>query len=377
MNAADIISSSEDSLPLPVVKNSFTESRPGRKRSLGLVVALVVVICSVFFVRYFYRISGSDNGTAESAIANQGIFALGRLEPEGEIISIAAPSGAGDSRIKSLKVDEGSRVKKGEILAVLDNDRRLIAAVQVAESSVAQANANLAKTIREVETTTEQLRAALVSVNARVETARTKVERYRNLVEVGGVSKDLLDDATLKFDTASAAKREAEARLARYASEHGDNNDSVDVKPSRSEVARAESLLFQAKEDLEQSFVRAPRDGRILRVNLQPGERVNQTALFELGNTANMMVRIEVYESDIITLENGQIVALSASPLVTELTGAVQSIGTLVRKQEIVDSDPAANTDARVIEVWARLDEESQKIAAKFVNLQVRAQFTP
>ena len=49
----------------------------------------------------------------------------------------------------------------------------------------------------------------------------------------------------------------------------------------------------------------------------------------------------------------------------------------LVRRQEIVNSIPAANTDARVVEVWVRLEKTSSEAAARFVNLQVRAEFLP
>jgi HlyD family secretion protein len=49
----------------------------------------------------------------------------------------------------------------------------------------------------------------------------------------------------------------------------------------------------------------------------------------------------------------------------------------LVRRQEIVNSIPAANTDARVVEVWVRLEKASSEAAARFVNLQVRAEFLP
>lgn len=370
-------SSEDDSLPLPVIKNSMTESFPEKRLSRILLVILPVIAVVFFAFKISHRNSGTGEETTGIAAANQGIFALGRLEPEGEVIGVAAPGGSGDSRIETLKVEEGSKVKAGDILAVLDNEKRLLAAIKVAGSSVTQAKANLAKTIREVETTTDQLRAALLSMEARVETARTKVSRYKLLVRDGGVSKDRLDDAMLELKTASEMKREAEARLNRYASASDADTETVDVALSRSEVAKAESMLLQATENLEQSLVRAPQDGTILRLNLRPGERINQMELLEMGNIAKMMVRIEVYESDVATLQVGQKVILSASPLAIDLNGKVERIGTLVRQQEIVDSDPAANTDARVIEVWARLEDDSQRTAVNFVNLQVRARFVP
>ncbi len=48
-----------------------------------------------------------------------------------------------------------------------------------------------------------------------------------------------------------------------------------------------------------------------------------------------------------------------------------------VRKETIIDADPAANTDARVVTVTVNLDEASIAIAQRFTNLQVRAEIRP
>ena len=65
------------------------------------------------------------------------------------------------------------------------------------------------------------------------------------------------------------------------------------------------------------------------------------------------------------------------TPLSEKLGGTVELISTMVRKQSIVDAIPAANTDARVVEVLVRLDKESNERAARFVGMQVRVEFLP
>ncbi|WP_228054686.1 HlyD family secretion protein [Gloeocapsopsis crepidinum] len=49
------------------------------------------------------------------------ITALGRLEPEGEVIKLSAPTSAEGSRVEQLLVKEGDPIKVNQIIATLDN----------------------------------------------------------------------------------------------------------------------------------------------------------------------------------------------------------------------------------------------------------------
>ena len=55
------------------------------------------------------------------------------------------------------------------------------------------------------------------------------------------------------------------------------------------------------------------------------------------------------------------------------LAGHISRIGLEIGRQSLIDASPAANTDARVIKVYADLDTESSKAARNFTNLQVTA----
>ncbi|MEM9153000.1 MAG: biotin/lipoyl-binding protein [Cyanobacteria bacterium P01_F01_bin.3] len=73
------------------------------------------------------------------------VTALGRLEPDGEIINLTPPTSVQSARIAELPVEVGDRVTEGQIIAVLDNRDRLQAALQKAERQVDIARANLAR----------------------------------------------------------------------------------------------------------------------------------------------------------------------------------------------------------------------------------------
>lgn len=73
--------------------------------------------------------------------------ALGRLEPKGKVIRLAAPAFSQGSRVEKLLVQEGDQVKAGQAIAILDNRDRLPAASQEAEEAVNIAQNNLATVI--------------------------------------------------------------------------------------------------------------------------------------------------------------------------------------------------------------------------------------
>jgi HlyD family secretion protein len=80
-----------------------------------------------------------------AVVAPKTVTALGRLEPQGKVIKLSAPASAEGIKIDRLLVKEGDSVKAGQLIAILDSQGRLAAAVNEAKGKVAVAQANLAK----------------------------------------------------------------------------------------------------------------------------------------------------------------------------------------------------------------------------------------
>jgi HlyD family secretion protein len=79
----------------------------------------------------------------------------------------------------------------------------------------------------------------------------------------------------------------------------------------------------------------------------------------------------EVYETDIAKVRNGQRATVSSPVFAGTLEGTVARIGKQIGKKDVLNTDPAADTDARVVEVRIRLAPESSKKVAALTNLQV------
>jgi HlyD family secretion protein len=139
------------------------------------------------------------------------------------------------------------------------------------------------------------------------------------------------------------------------------------------DVARAD--LARAEAELELSRVRAPIDGQVLKIHAREGERVGADGIVEIGNTAAMYAIAEVYETDIGRVRVGQRAQIRSPALGRTVAGSVERIGLRIGKQDVLGTDPVAETDARVVEVEVRLDDPEP--AARLTNLRVEVLFEP
>jgi HlyD family secretion protein len=107
-------------------------------------------------------------------------------------------------------------------------------------------------------------------------------------------------------------------------------------------------------------------DGQILKINTYPGEKADDTnGIVEIGKTQQMMVIAEVYESDITQVKIGQkaLIKSENNTFSGDLQGTVYQIGLKIGKKDVLNTDPAADVDVRVVEVKILLDPvSSQKV---------------
>lgn len=140
-------------------------------------------------------------------------------------------------------------------------------------------------------------------------------------------------------------------------------------------VAMLKAQLQRAEAEREQAVVRSPISGRVLDVHARQGERVGPEGIAELGETGAMYAVAEVYETDARRVRVGQRATVTSPALSQAAQGTVDRVGLKVGKKDVLSVDPAAKTDARVVEVRILLDDPTQ--VAGFTNLEVDVTITP
>jgi len=146
--------------------------------------------------------------------------------------------------------------------------------------------------------------------------------------------------------------------------------DDATLEAQELKARQVQAQLEQAKAELDLAVVRSPIDGRVLKIHARAGEKIDPArGIAELGRVTEMNAVAEVYETDIGRVRLGQRATVTSPALHQPLYGTVKRIGLEVAKQDVLSTDPAARTDARIVEVEVRLDNSAA--AANLSRLQV------
>ncbi|MDY6781761.1 MAG: ABC exporter membrane fusion protein [Cyanobacteriota bacterium] len=386
--------------------NPQTASAESPRRWLPLAGAAILGLTGIAgWGAWQYRAEQAKEAQTEVAPAPeiQTTTALGRLEPQGETIALTAATSTQESRIAQLLVAEGDRVEAGQVVAILENRDRARAALQKAEQQVRVARAKLAQVqagakTGELEAQRAEIarleadrtaklagqRAAIARLEAQVENARVEFDRYEFLFQRGAVAASQRDANRLAYTTAQQQLQESRAELTRIQTTGQQQIESaratldriaevrpVDVETAEAEIQSAIAAVSEAKVNLEQTAVRSPIAAQIVKIHTRPGEKISDEGIATLGQTQQMVAIAEVYQNDIAKIQIGQPATITATAISHTLQGTVERIGLQVEQQQVVNEDPTANIDAKVVEVRIRLDPASSEKVAGLTNLQV------
>lgn len=327
------------------------------------------------------------------------VAALGRIEPTGRVADVVAPEAG---RLGELTIAEGDQVAANQVLGYLEVHAVRLAQRDLAASQLAEARAQLtAETslgdarVQEAATRLDQIDqpqasaiaaqdAAIASLEAELNVARIDLARFQRLNQQGAIARQELDRQQATVDRLQADIQNAEATRERLTqSRDGDMENAraqltaaeatATLAQVQSRVDSAVQNLALAEAQVELATIRAPRAGQVLRIFTEPGEAVSLSGdpILSLGDTSQMYVVAEVYETDIGLVELGQPATITSrnGAFDETLSGSVEQIGLSIAKNDVLDDDPAANADARVVEVRIKIDQSN--VVAALTNLQV------
>ncbi len=385
--------------------NQAKSSKPLVKKLPAIVIGLALTLSGIGIYRLTQR-DTSQSPPVQTMPEIRTVTALGRLEPKGEIITVSVSSAAEGNQLEALLVEEGDKVERGLIIAVLDSRDRLQAALEQAQEQVRVAQANLALVKAGAKTGEIQAQEAAIArieaersnnmmaqsatvsrIQAEVNNAQVEYQRYQQLYQDGAISASERDSKYLALATAKEQLTEAQANLSRIESAQEKQiaeakatlNQIAEVRPvdvsvAEAEVRQAQAAVKVAQAELDRSSIKSPQGGTVIKILARPGEIVSsEEGIARIGKIEEMNVVAQVYESDVRRVEIGQPVTITSSAIDEKLTGTVEKIGLEIERQDVVNTDPTSNIDARVVEVEIGLDEESSKQVAGLTNLQVNA----
>ena len=248
-----------------------------KKRWLKITILIVAVLVVVGLVAA--NLSQKKDKSIEVMMVKaqrgrlvQTVPGTGRVQPEIQVKISANVSG----EITGIFVEEGDRVKKGDLLVTLDRER--------------------------YEAAMEQAQSSLKSAEAALEKSKSELGRVEELNQRGMASQADLEAAQADFLYRSA------------------------------EVERSRAYLKQARDDLAKTSIYAPMEGIVSLLNKEPGEmalgaQFQQDIIMIVADMSKMEVEVEVDESDVIDVALGDTatVEIDAYPDTT-FNGVVREI---------------------------------------------------
>lgn len=231
--------------------------------------------------------------------------------------------------VDKVLVEENRTVKKGEILATID-DRDFAVAVLAAKAQTASAAANVAglkANLAQQETVIRQAQATVAADDAALRLARENAVRYRNLAADGSGTVQALQqaEAQLAIQLAGREKNLAGLQLARQ------QLTVLEASLDKARAALAQAQAAQAAAELKLTYTRivAPIDGTIGRKSVRVGTFVGEgkplLAIFPLDA---VYIAANFRETQLARIRTGQPVDIAVDALPGHiLKGTVESLG--------------------------------------------------
>lgn len=307
----------EDLSKLKIEKADKIIVAAGRKKKPFIIAAIILMF---FIVVILYRVGiiapaiTVDVTTVSLVYPSQ---SLSILNASGYIVAQrkAAVASKITGRLVALRVEEGSKVKKGQIIAQMES-----ADVSAAKDQAA-ANLNTA-------------RANLEQVKEDRNNLEKDYARYRRLAEGGYVAQSEYDAINTRY------KRAIEG-----------------VKAAEATVMAAAAVLTGAKANLDYTLIRAPFNGVVLTKNADVGDIVTplgaaataKAAVVTIADMSSLQVEVDVSETSIASIRVGQpcdiqLDALSDKRFRGEVHAIVPTVdrtkATVLVKVRFLDLDP-------------------------------------
>jgi HlyD family secretion protein len=281
------------------------------------------------------------------------ICAAGKVEPVSEEIKIGSQTAG---VLKEVDVEEGQRVARGAVIAVVENGD-YAARVAQAGATVALRQAELDRLVNGArDQERREAAAAVEEAKAVLANAKAEVDRRRSLFASGDISRSDWERVDREYQV-------AEARVSQ-ASQHYAFVDAPARSDEQSRAAAAVELakaqLAESQALLEKTFVRAPFAGTVLKRYHKAGEMVSDkgdTPIVSFGDSSRLRVRVDVDETDVAKMRVGDRAWFTAAAFGTErFWGRVARIGSELGPKNVDTGQPAEKVDVKILETLVDLD---------------------
>jgi len=322
-----------------------------------IATAIVAALVLGAFALHSSGYGRSAAAPAESQpIVNKTVVAgPGLVEPASEDVKIGSEIAG---KLQQVFAEEGDQVKKGQVLAVLVNDDYM-AQVEASRAQVHQAQAAYEKVLNGSRPQERKQSFASMQQAETVESnARSDFERSQKLFDANVISLQEMDHARRDL---KVAEDQLEAATQQF---HlvDDRQRDEDIAAAKAQLELAQAQLDGNQAIYQKTFLRAPFDGTILRKHHRAGESITNSSVtpdpvFTVGDVTSLRVRVDVDETDVSRVVNGQrVYCVAAAYPGQRFWGRVIRVASQLGHKNLQTDEPKEKVDSKIIETLVHLD---------------------
>ncbi len=332
------------------------------KKKSSLLIAAAGFVLAVSLAVFSVRTHTAESVAASApkpAPSEPLIAGPGRVEPVSEDIAIGSEL---SGKLRSVLVEEGDHVHKGQVLAVLENDDYR-AEVLAAQADVSAKDATLRKVVNGARS--QERSEALSSVReaeAVMNNALSEKQRREQLYAAGVTSREEMERYTREYNVAKARYQEAVERHSLI----DDHTREEDVALAQADLQLARAQLADAQAKYEKTLIKSPIDGTVLRKHHRNGESVSNSStvpdpILTVGDKDVLRVRMDVDETDVNKVRVGQKAYVTADAYGDQkFWGHVVRVGEQLGPKNVRTDEPTERVDRKILETLVELDKGAE-----------------
>jgi HlyD family secretion protein len=311
-----------------------------RKRNLataGVAVLMGAITLSVWLAHSGQGTSAQDGAKPATPLVSRGYTDA----PAGTVVIAGEPGGG--SVLVELRIVDGQKVKRDEIIAVLSNYSK-------ADVSVRSSEATLLKTKQQREAMVSGFRVAEIAMQEVVVKLETETNKLKALqLQRSGLPPD---QKQLEVNIAQQNLEKEQMKLRVQKETLASDLAQIDT-----EITSLSARLDSAKVTREQSLVRTPIDGIVIQIYSRQGERVSPSGIAKIVDLSKLLILADVDELQVGRVVPGGKVEVTFRGSPTVYKGKVSRVAPTVKRMQRVEPDGGSSTDGRVVQVEVELDD--------------------
>jgi len=335
------------------------------------IVAVVVAGAGVYASTVYSKrgvITVQTGAVVRQDLTSQ-VTASGEIKPK-NYINVGA-NAIGD--ITELLVKEGDRVRKGQLLARIENTQPS-ADVDSQKANLASAEADSAAAeagLKSADDNIATMQSAVTEAQADLERMKQDSDRAEQLYNEKLGAKQDFDSKRAMYEAQKSAVAQAQARLVQARSQR--EQTAAQLNSSQRRIAVARAALVRSNDILHKFDSYAPLDGVVTNLSVRAGESVvpglqNQagTNIMTIADMSLITAEVKVDETDIVNVKLGQIaeITIDAIPNKT-FSGHVTEIGdtAILRSTGVAASQSAISSqEAKDFKVVIAMDNPPDEV---------------